>query len=797
MKLSMKWLKEYVEYGNLSAKELAEKLTSAGFEVEEILDMGKGMERVLVGRITEMKKHPNADKLNICQVDLGNEKVQILTTATNVFEGALVPVAVDGADLPCGVQIKTTTMRGELSQGMFCSGEEIKINDSVYPGAEINGIMILNEEYPLGISIAKVIGYDDTILDINVLSNRPDCNSIIGLAREVSAVLDIPFKMPKLDYECKNSEKTENVVNVNLDKTSGCFRYMAHAVTDIVIEPSPKWMQERLRSVGIRPINNIVDITNYVLTECGQPMHAFDKSLLSGATINIRKAKDQEKIVALDGNEYLLCASDIVIADSEKPVAIAGVMGGEYSGINDDTKTIIFESATFNRANVRVTSRRLGLRSDSSSRYERGVEPVSCEIGLARALALIEELGAGKICEGSLDQSVEFERERTILVSVAKVNQTLGMNIPAEIMVDLLRRVHIVAEIEGENLKCLIPAYRTDVETYADIAEEVIRLYGFDKVGYTVMEDTCFALSSVNKEIEDEKILKTLMTSLGLNEVVTYSLINKKVFDSISLDENDKLRDCIELRNPLNEDLKYMRTLLTPSMLQVVANNNTHSNKNMRLFEVGKKYIKGNNEQPDEIKSIIVAYTGDYSDFYKVKYVVNQICLQFNKNIIIRERTNIPYINKFRCADVVINGKSAGYIGELHPSVAKNYGITENVVLAEVELTNIIGQKLKHKKYAQLPKFPAVVRDLSFVVPKGLCYETIYNEMKKSAGSLCTEIKLFDVYEGKQIAENEKSLSFKLKFQKNDATFTDKEIDEIIKNVLNNLDTKLGINLRG
>lgn len=797
MKLSMKWLKEYVDYGDLTAKQLAEKLTSAGFEVEEILEMGKGMEKVLVGRIFEMKKHPNADKLNICQVDLGYEKVQILTAATNVFEGALVPVAVDGADLPCGIQIKTTTMRGELSQGMFCSGEEIKINDSVYPGAEVNGIMILKEDYKLGISIADVIGYNDTILDINVLSNRPDCNSIIGLAREVSAVLNLPFNMPSCKFNSLSNEKTSSLIKVVLDKESGCQRYMAHAVTDIEIKQSPKWMQERLRSVGIRPINNIVDITNYVLTECGQPMHAFDMSLLSGATINIRKAKEDEKIVALDGNEYSLTTNDIVIADSEKPVAIAGVMGGEYSGINENTKTIIFESATFNRANVRVTSRRLGLRSDSSSRYERGVEPVSCEVGLSRALALIEELGAGKVCEGYLDEYVSFEREREIVVSIAKVNQTLGMNIEAQIMKDILIRLHIPTEIEGEFLRCQIPAYRTDIETYADIAEEVIRLYGFDKVGYTVMEDTCFALASVNKEIEDEKTLKTLMTSLGLNEVVTYSLINKKAFDAIALDKEDVLRDCIELRNPLNEDLKYLRTLLTPSMLQVVANNNTHSNKNMRLFEVGKKYIKCDKEQPNEVKSIMLAFTGDYADFFKVKYVVNQICLQFNKNITIRERTNINYINKFRCADVVINGKSAGYIGELHPTIAKNYGITENVVLAEVELTNIIGQKIKHKKYAQLPKFPAVVRDLSFVAPKTLSYETIYNEMKKSAGSLCAEIKLFDVYEGKQIAEGEKSLSFKLKFQKSDSTFTDKEIDEIISNVLNNLNTKLGIGLRG
>lgn len=797
MKLSMKWLKEYVDYGDLKAKELAERLTSAGFEVEEILDMGKGMERVLVGRIFEMKKHPNADKLNICQVDLGNEKVQILTAATNVFEGALVPVAVDGADLPCGVQIKTTTMRGELSQGMFCSGEEIKINDSVYPGAEVNGIMILREEYPLGISIANVIGYDDVVLDINVLSNRPDCNSIIGLAREVAAVLDLPFKMPKCTYSVSNNKKTKDIVKVTLDKTSGCQRYMAHAVTDIVIKDSPKWMQERLRSVGIRPINNIVDITNYVLTECGQPMHAFDESLLNGAAINIRKAKDGEKIVALDGNEYTLNSSDIVIADSEKPVAIAGVMGGEYSGINENTKTIIFESATFNRANVRVTSRRLGLRSDSSSRYERGVEPVSCEVGLGRALALIEELEAGKICDLSLDESIEFERERNIVVSVDKVNQTLGTNIDAEIMKTLLLRLGIQTEVEGKTLKCLIPAYRTDIETYADIAEEVIRLYGFDKVGYTVMEDTSFALSSVNKEIEDEKILKTLMTSLGLNETITYSLINKKVFDTIAIDENDKLRDCVALRNPLNEDLKYLRTILTPSMLQVVANNNSHNNKNMRLFEVGKKYIKGNEKQPNEIKSIIIAHTGDYADFFKVKYVVNQICLQFNKNVTIKERTDLPYINKFRCADVIINGKSAGYIGELHPTVAKNYGITETVVLAEVELTNIIGQKIKHKKYAQLPKFPAVTRDLSFVVPKTLSHEALYNEMKKSAGNLCVEIKLFDIYEGKQVAEGEKSLSYKLKFQKSDSTFTDKEVDELIANILNNLNKKLGVNLRG
>lgn len=795
MKLSLKWLKDYIDY-DLSPRELADKMTSAGFEVEEIIEKGKGMEKVLVGRITRITKHPNADKLSVCQVDFGDRQAQILTTATNVFEGALVPVAVDGADLPCGIQIKTTTMRGELSEGMFCSGEEIKINDSVYEGAEINGIMILHEDYKLGISIAEVIGYDDTILEVNVLSNRPDCDSVIGLVREIGAILNKPVRLPDLSYKT-SSLTTENIVKIYLDKSSGCQRYMAHAVKNIKITPSPKWMQDRLRSVGIRPINNIVDITNYVLTEYGQPMHAFDASLLENSEIRIRRANEGEKIVALDGKEYSLLSSDIVIADGKKPVAIAGIMGGEFSSINENTKDIIFESATFSRANVRSTSRRLGLRSDSSSRYERGVEPVSCEIGLARALHLIEELKIGEICCNTVEDSVPYNRERNIEVNVAKINQTLGTNIEPEIMKEMLERLSIKTEITKDSLKCLIPTYRTDIETYADIAEEVIRLYGFDKVGYTVMEDTSFALGSINKYNEDEKQLRTLLTSFGLNEIVTYSLINKKAYDLLKLPENDKLRDSIVLRNPLNEDLKYMRTLLVHNALQVVASNNSHSNKDLKLFEIGTKYIKGTNRQPNEISSVMVVLTGENADFYRAKHIISQICLQYGKNLIFKERTNIPYINKYRCADVLINGKSAGYIGEVHPLITNNYGIAETVVIAEVELTNILGQKRKYKKYQPLPKFPAVVRDLSFVMSKDISYDTIYSEIKRAAGSLCSEVSLFDIYQGKQIDDDQKSLSFKLKLQKSDSTFTDKEVDSIIEVVLDNLNKKLGIVLRG
>lgn len=791
MKLSLNWLKDFVDI-NVTPEELAKKLTASGFEIEEIVKMGEGMERVVVGKILKITKHPNADKLSVCQVDIGDKIVQILTAATNVFEGALVPVALDGADLPCGISIKTTQMRGLTSDGMFCSGQEIKIDDSVYPGAEFDGIMILNEEYKLGISIAEVIGYDDIVLEVNVLSNRPDCNSIIGLAREVSAILNIPMREPKLTYEVKSHQNTEKLLTVKLEE-SACTRYMAHCVKNIKREPSPKWMQNRLRAIGIRPIDNIVDITNYVLVECGQPMHAFDYSLLDEQSIIIRHAKENEKIVALDGKEYALDTSDTVIADGKKPVAVAGVMGGEYSGINEQTKDIVFESATFKRANIRTTSRRLGLRSDSSARYERGVEETSCEYGLKRALTLIDMLNAGEICQGQIDKYVSIPTERELKVSYKKVNELLGIDLSIQEMKDILNRLFINTTIENDDLICLIPTFRGDIETLADIAEEVIRIYGFEHVKSTLLTNATYTVNTVNLEIENTRKLKTLLKQSGYNETCTYSLIGKDFISKLQLD-NEQL---IEIRNPLSEELLVLRTNMIHNMLTTIAFNYNHNNKNLTLFDIGRTYhYVAEDKLPLEKKVLCIALTGNTYNFFDAKSILNKVAETLGCQFDVEATDKYKYMNAYQCGKVSYNSEEIGYIGQVHPITTSNYNIQDKVYIIEIVIDNILLLSKVYNKFKILTKYPTVSRDLTFLVPNDMTYNTLYEELKRSASKQCKSVTLTDVYEGVQVKEGYKSMSFNLLFQKEDATFTDEEIEHIINKLLKSLQYKLGVTLR-
>lgn len=791
MKLSLNWLKDFVDI-NVTPDELAKKLTACGFEIEEIIKMGTGMERVVVGKILKITKHPNADKLSVCQVDIGDKIVQILTAATNVFEGALVPVALDGADLPCGISIKTTQMRGLTSDGMFCSGQEIKIDDSVYPGAEIDGIMILQEDYKLGISIAEVIGYDDVVLDVNVLSNRPDCNSIIGLAREVSAILNIPMREPKLDYETKSNENTESLLSVKLEE-SACTRYMAHCVKNIKREPSPKWMQNRLRAIGIRPIDNIVDITNYVLVECGQPMHAFDYSLLEGQTIIIRTANENEKIVALDGKEYNLDITDTVIADGKKPVAVAGVMGGEYSGINENTKNIVFESATFKRANVRTTSRRLGLRSDSSARYERGVEETSCEYGLRRALALIDLLNAGEICQGEIDNYSTLPQERVIEVRFDKINELLGIDLSIESMQDILNRLFIKTYINGSNLICTIPTFRGDIETLADIAEEIIRIYGFEHVKSTLLKDVSYTASVINPVIENTRKVKTLLKQNSFNEICTYSLIGKDFIAKLQLEE----KKLVEIKNPLSEELLVLRINMIHNMLNTISFNYNHNNKNLRLFDIGRTYhYTAEDKLPVEKNVLCIALTGNIYNFFNIKDIVNKVSDLFGCSLEYKATDKFKYMNSYQCGSISYNGEEIGYLGQVHPITTSNYNIQDKVYIVELVIDKLLTLSKVYNKFEPLTKYPTVSRDLTFLVPKEMTYNTFYEELKRSASKQCKSVTLTDVYEGSQVKDGFKSMSFNFLFQKDDATFTDEEIEHIVTKLLKSLQYKLGVTLR-
>ena len=793
MKLSLNWINDFVDIKDLEPNEIANGLIKAGFEVESIDNMGKGMERVFVGEITKLERHPNADKLQVCSIDVGFEKVQILTAATNVFEGALVPVALDGADLPNGVLIKTTNMRGLESQGMLCSGYELKIDNNVYDGAEIDGIMILHEDYKLGTPIADVLGLNDVVFDVTVLSNRPDCNSVLALAREISAIFDRPFKMPELDF-VQDGEDAKNLIDVDIN-TDRCMRYMASVVKDLKICESPAIIKQRLNAVGIRSINNIVDITNYVLVEIGQPMHAFDFDKISDGVIEVRNAREGEEVLALNMEEYTLNKNDIVISDNKNALAIAGVMGGFRSAINSMSKNLLFESATFARESVRLTSKKLGLASDSSGRFEKGVEPAFCELGMKRALHLISKYNYGTICKGIVEDCLIDLKPKEMEIDLNYINKVLATKVTADEAKEILTKLDFKVEIiSNAKLSVVVPIYRNDIECNNDIAEELIRIYGFDKIEPTLISDL-----SIFKPMKEDNILnniakiKNVLVNKGFNELNTFSLSSIDFIKKLRL-ENVGESDIISLSNPLNADLKYLRINMADSLLNVVANNNNRGNKQLKVFEVSRIYKKVVNGCVEE-NICSFAVTGKNLDFYKGKGIVELLSNIFNVSFNYT-RSEISYLNNFKSAKILLNDECIGYLGFVHPQVLKDYGVVEDVILCELNIDKFISNSFILNKYVPYSKFPSVTRDLSFVVPKDLEYTQIVNEIKNSSSKYCNQIELIDKYVGQNIANGSIGLTFRLKFEKYDSTFTDDEIEKIVSKIIRSLQYKLNITLR-
>lgn len=794
MKLSLKWLNDFVDVTDLEPSVLAEKLTNAGFEVESIEYKDKGMERVFVGEIKKLERHPNADRLQVCSIDVGFEQVQILTAATNVFEGAQIPVALDGADLPCGVLIKTSKMRGLESQGMLCSGAELKIDNSVYDGAEIDGIMILHEDYALGTPIAQVLGFDDVVLDISVLSNRPDCNSVLGLAREISVILNRPLILPKLDY-IESESLCKDLINVDVN-TDRCLRYMASVVTDLKICESPNWIKQRLNAVGIRSINNIVDITNYVLTEIGQPMHSFDYDKINGNIIEVRNAKNGEKITALNMEEYSLDNKDTVIADNCKALAIAGVMGGFGSGINSMSKNLVFESATFTRGDIRATSRKLGLSSDSSSRYEKGVSPALCELGLKRALHLISSLNYGKISKGIVEECLVAIKPKVLEVNVNNLNKLLALNLSIETIKGILTKLDFNVDVVNESLlKIEVPLVRNDIETLADIAEEVVRIYGFDNVQTRLLSTTNYTPRHKNVKLNNIFRLKQMFVDRGFYELNTLSLSSLDLINKLNL--NIEENRFISISNPLNADLKYLRKNMADSLLNVIASNNNHSNKNLKIFEIARIYNKNESENdlPQEKTILTFAITGKGIDFFKYKSMVedvsNTLNVAFNY-----QKSEIPYLNNYKSANIKIDDEIVGYLGFMHPNALKNYHIDENVLICEICLDDFIENQKKISHFNAFSKFQSVYRDYSFLVPKNMAYSDISKVVIESSGKNCKSVDLIDVYEGDGIEKDFKSLTFRLTYEKDDSTFTDEEIEKLSTRLVKALEYKLNIKLR-
>ena len=798
----LSWLKDYVDI-DIPAEELQDKLFSCGFEVEELTYLGKDVTGVVVGRITKCEKHPDADRLTVCTVDCGSYGVkQICTAATNVFEGALVPCALDGATVlhEGGVQkIKNGKLRGVASEGMFCSGEELGINNDFYEGAEVYGILILGDEAKPGDDIRKIVGIDDYIFDIAVTANRPDCQSIVGIAREVAAVLNKPLHFPALDYTPK---KTDVKIPVTVKEPALCPRYIGHYVSDVRIGVAPQWMRRRLALCGLRSVSDIVDITNFVLLELGQPMHAFDRSFLRGGEVIVRRATEGETIVTLDKKEFKLNPSNLLICDKEGGVALAGIMGGLNSEIKQDTKEVFFEAAKFARDSVRKTSRTLGQRSDSSARFEKGVDGWTPEVAMNRALHLVEELGCGTPTSYRTDVNATDPTPKTIVTTFEKIESLLGIPVPHEESVNILTRlgfaVHRDAAVKGQ-IVVGVPLWREDVDGYPDIAEEIIRMYGYEHVVPTFLENATVTHGGLTTAQKQELKFKNTLKAEGFMEACNYSFGSPKDFDLLRLPADAPERKAIEIRNPIGEDLSVMRTTLASTMLQNIVRNVRRGNDAGRLFELANVYLADTlplEALPLERKTCVLGLWGD-GDFFDLKGSVEAIAEAFELRLTF-ERGEKPFLHSGKTAIVKLGEKEVGYLGELHPAVAQELALEKPAYLCELDYEAISRKFAKEISYHNLPKFPSVQRDLAVVVAE----EVTCAQLTECILHACKAVKkaeLFDVYRSAVLGAGKKSMAFRLTFtpdEKAEKPLSPETVDGFFNKILGNLKHNLGAELR-
>ncbi|MDE6591700.1 MAG: phenylalanine--tRNA ligase subunit beta [Oscillospiraceae bacterium] len=803
MDLSMRWLSDYVNVETLSIKEFCHGLTMSGSKVETYKEEGSEISRVVVGKILSVRPHEDSDHLVVCMVDVGeSEPVQIVTGAPNIREenvGDLVPAALDGSTLPGGVKIKKGKLRGVASNGMLCSLGELGLTVHDFPYAIADGIFILNEEdcgktLVPGMDIREAIEFNDTTVEFEITSNRPDCMSVTGLARETAATFDIPLNIKEPVYKTCGGDVNEHLT-VKIENEDLCSRYMAGVVRNVKIAPSPLWLRERLRASGVRPINNFVDITNYVMLEYGHPMHAFDIRYIKGNSIKIRNAAEGEKITTLDGAERTLKSNMLVIADSEKPVAVAGVMGGEYSGIMDDTVDVVFEAACFDGPSVRTTAKALGMRTDASARFEKGLDPRMCEVALKRAFELVEMLGCGEIVSGIIDCSNGRDTQKTAPFDPAWINRFLGITLSAEDMEAYLNKL----EITVKDGVAYAPPYRIDIEYKNDIAEEIARLYGYNNIPGTVIRGVASGeLTERQKFIR--KIMQTL-TGLGVNEIASFSFVSPKGFDKLRLPEDSKLRDTVVITNPLGEDTSVMRTSLLPSMCETLARNYNNRNPEAVLFELAKEYLPKGGELPEEPQRLCIGMYGN-CDFYSLKGIIEGLldavgvkgaeyepCKGVSENF-----GEAPAFHPGRCAEILRDGKAIGIFGELHPETAENYGIGTRVYAAKINIDELM-ESSEVKKYKPLPKFPAVTRDLAVVCDENIPVAHLEKAIKEGVGKILESVKLFDVYKGKQIEEGKKSVAFSISMRSHEGTLTDEQADAAVKKALKKL-AELGAEIR-
>ncbi len=794
MKLNRKWINEdFVDLSAVSDKEYVEKMTIFGQKVETYERMDDQIKNVVVGKVLSIVRHENSDHMWVCQIDVGqDEPVQIVTGAQNVREGDLVPAALHNSWLPGGVHITKGKLRGEKSNGMLCSLKELDLTLGDFPYAIEDGIWIIQEDCKAGDDINTVIGNDDTIVDFEITNNRPDCYSIIGLARESAAAFGKQMQHHAPVVNGSDAGSMYEMLDVDVPATELCNRYTSRMVANVKIGPSPKWLRQRLRANGVRPINNIVDITNYVMLEYGQPMHAFDYRYVSSGKIIVREAEEGETLTTLDGNVRTLKPGMLVIADEAKPIGLAGIMGGENSEILDDTTTVVFESANFNGTSIRQTALALGMRTESSGKFEKNLDPMMTVPAVQRACELVEMLQCGDVMDGMIDIINYVPESRDIVLEPEKINALLGTEISETDMVHYLQLLEI--PVEGQVIH--VPSFRPDLNLMADIAEEVGRSYGYNEIPTTAFKTSTQGGYSPVMKLESKA--GSVCRSLGFSEIITYSFVSPAIFDQIRLDQNSPLRNTLRIQNPLGEDTSVMRTTALPSMLDILSRNNAYHNKAAKLYEIAKIYLPvADQVLPEEPKILVLGTYGAGETFFTLKGELEAIfsSLRIQKASYEADSTN-PSYHPGRCAKVSVADVELGHIGQIHPLVAKNYGIDSEVYCAEINFTKLFALQLPEATYVPLPKYPTVSRDIAVVCDEQITVAAVEEVICAAAGKLLRKVRLFDIYRGSGIAEGKKSLAFALELRADDRTLTDEDSEQVVSRILTALSEKLGAVLR-
>ena len=799
MFVPVKWMRDYIDISEYNIKDLADKLNETGSHVESIENVDKGVEKVVVGRILEIEKHPDADKLVITKIDIGDgEPLQIVTGAPNVSEGDLVPVALVGSKLPDGTKIKKGKLRGVESFGMLCSAEELGYKDSVIPKRYKDGIHLLQENFPLGTDIKEVFGLTDEIIEFEITPNRPDCLSMVGMARETGATIEKHINYPSTEIKKEEGDIKDYFSSLEVEDKDLSKIYYARIVKDVKVEESPLWLQTRLMEAGMRPINNIVDITNYVMLELGQPLHAFDIENLADKKIIVKKAENGMKFKTLDDTERVLDDSMLMINDGQGPVAIAGVMGGLNSEVTEDTKTILVESACFDAKSVRLTSKKLGLRTEASTRFEKGLDPNLSRIAGDRVCSLIEEIGAGTVVGGHMVVEGEIPEAKEIEVSLEKIDKLIGQEIERDRILNILNYLDIESEISEGKIISKIPTFRGDISIPVDIIEEIARMYGFDNINSKPLSgEIKRGRKSCIREKQDWA--KNLLSSMGLNEIMTYSFVSPSQFDKLNISETSIMRNFVRIKNPLGEDYSIMRTTLLGNTMDVLARNSRYGVQNIYTYEIGNTFIP--NELPVETipkqkKTLSIGMYGE-GDFFSIKGVVDEL---FKKMGIqgyefVREENN-PTFHPGRAASIICENYYLGVVGEVHPDVQENYDIKQRCYLAELDFNRMFYLKGGTRKYTPLAKYPSITRDIALIVDKSILVREIEKVISENGGKLVSKIELFDVYEGDQIDKDKKSVAYSIEYNGIDRTLTDEEVVPVHNKVLKALEEKLDAHLR-